>query len=186
MGLADQFQEIVDSLPRWTDLELDLRVRDERRYVEAALYLVICNADAVPADWHWRLLVAHRFGHAASAPTVHGSLVLLDNAGIAGEMAVREVRSGRTEVTPMWGRPESVREQFRTSSSAAARTQIPWPASSRWSPTSCSGRASSRCSRPPATRSPAMGRRGRRRAHPEAEFEMVLVVSDHDPTPWTA
>ena len=34
MGLADQFQEIVDSLPDdWTDLELDLRVRDERRYV---------------------------------------------------------------------------------------------------------------------------------------------------------
>jgi hypothetical protein len=115
MGLADQFQEIVDSLPDdWTDLELDLRVRHERRYVEAALYLVTCNAQPYSrADWHWRLLVAHRFGHAASAPTVHGSLALLDNAGIAGEMAVREVRSGRTEVTPMWGRPESVREQFR-------------------------------------------------------------------------
>ena len=115
MGLADQFQEVVDSLPDdWTDLELDLRVRDERRYVEAALYLVTCNAQPYSrADWHWRLLVAHRFGHAASAPTVHGSLVLLDNAGIAGEMAVREVRSGRTEVTPMWGRPESVREHFR-------------------------------------------------------------------------
>ena len=115
MGLADQFQEIVDSLPDdWTDLELDLRVRDERRYVDAALYLVTCNAQPYSkADWHWRLLVAHRFGHAAAAPTVHGSLALLDNAGIAGEMAVREVRSGRTEVIPMWGRPESVREQFR-------------------------------------------------------------------------
>jgi hypothetical protein len=115
MRLADEFQEIVDSLPDdWTDLELDLRVRDERRYVEAALYLVTCNAQPYShAEWHWRLLVAHRFGHAAAAPTVHGALVLLDNARIAGEMAVREVRSGRTEVTPMWGRPESVREQFR-------------------------------------------------------------------------
>ena len=115
MALADEFQEIVDSLPDdWTDLELDLRVRDERRYVEAALYLVTCNAQPYSkANWHWRLLVAHRFGHAAAAPTVHGSLALLDNAGIAGEMAVREVRSGRTEVTPMWGRPESVRAQFR-------------------------------------------------------------------------
>jgi hypothetical protein len=115
MRLADEFQEIVDSLPDdWTDLELDLRVRDERHYVEAALYLVTCNAQPYSqAEWHWRLLVAHRFGHAAAAPTVHGALVLLDNARIAGEMAVREVRSGRTEVTPMWGRPESVREQFR-------------------------------------------------------------------------
>ena len=115
MGLADQFQEIVDSLPDdWTDHELDLRLRDERRYVEAALYMVTCNAQPYSkSDWHWRLLVAHRFGHAAAAPTVHGALRLFDDARIAGELAVREVRSGRTEVTPMWGRPESVREQFR-------------------------------------------------------------------------
>jgi hypothetical protein len=115
MGLAEQFGEIVDSLPDdWTDLELDLRVLDERRYVDAALFLVTCNAQPYSKhDWHWRLLVAHRFGHAASAPTVHGALALLDGAGIEGELAVREVRSGRVEVTPMWGRPESVREQFR-------------------------------------------------------------------------
>ena len=115
MGLAEQFTEIVDSLPDdWTDLELDLRALDERRYVDAALFLVTCNAQPYSKhDWHWRLLVAHRFGHAASAPTVHGALALLDGAGIEGELAVREVRSGRVEVTPMWGRPESVREQFR-------------------------------------------------------------------------
>ena len=36
MGLADNFQQIVDSLPDdWTDLELDLRIFEERRYVEA-------------------------------------------------------------------------------------------------------------------------------------------------------
>jgi hypothetical protein len=36
MPLADTFQEIVDSLPSdWTDLELDLRVQEDR-YVDAA------------------------------------------------------------------------------------------------------------------------------------------------------
>ena len=115
MTLADRFSQIVDSLPDdWTDLELDLRIRDETRYIDAAVYMVTCNAQPYSRhDWHWRLLVAHRFGHAASAPTVHGTLKLLDDAGIEGELAVREVRSGRVEVTPMWGRPESVRQEFR-------------------------------------------------------------------------
>jgi hypothetical protein len=113
--LSDTFQQIVDSLPDdWTDLELDLRIADESRYVEAAVYLVTCNASPYSKhDWHWRLLVAHRFGHAASAPTVHGTLGLLDDAGIEGELAVREVRVGRAEVTQMWGRPYSAREEFR-------------------------------------------------------------------------
>lgn len=117
MGLADTFQEIVDSLPDdWTDLELDLRIDDETRYIEAAVYVVTCNAQPYSKhDWHWRLLVAHRFGHAAAAPAVHGTLQLLDNAGIIGELAVREVRSGRVEVVQMWGRPESVRREFRRS-----------------------------------------------------------------------
>src|SRR5262245_38774339 len=86
MGLADTFQRIVDSLPDdWTDLELDLRIAEESRYVEASVYLVTCNAQPYSYnDWHWRLLVAHRFGHAAAAPTVHGTLRLLDDAGIEG------------------------------------------------------------------------------------------------------
>ena len=115
MPLADTFQSIVDSLPDdWTDLELDLRLGDESRYVDAAVYLTTCNAQPYSRHaWHWRLLVAHRFGHAAAAPTVHGALKLLDDAGIEGEIVVREVRSGRVEVTPMWGRPESVRRRFR-------------------------------------------------------------------------
>jgi hypothetical protein len=115
MALADTFQQIVDSLPDdWTDLELDLRIFDERRYVDAAVLLVTCNAQPYSKhDWHWRLLVAHRFGHAASAPAVHTALKLLDDAGIDGELAVRESRTGRTEVNPMWGRTESVREEFR-------------------------------------------------------------------------
>jgi hypothetical protein len=44
---------------------------------------------------------------------VHRSLLFLDEAGIAGELAVREVRSGRAPVFHEWGRPESVREEFR-------------------------------------------------------------------------
>jgi len=116
MALADTFQRIVDSLPDdWTDLELDLRIFDESRYVDAAVSLVTCNAQPYSKhDWHWRLIVAHRFGHAAAVPAVISALKLLDGAGIDGELAVREVRSGRVEVTQMWGRPESVRREFRT------------------------------------------------------------------------
>jgi len=115
MGLAEDFQEIVDSLPEdWTDLELDMRIADESRYVEAALYLTTCNARPYSKHaWHWRLLVAHSFGHAAAAPTVHGALHLIDEAGIEGELVVRETRSGRAEVTQDWGRPLSAREEFR-------------------------------------------------------------------------
>ncbi len=115
MALADTFQEVVDSLPDdWTDLELDLRIHDETRYVDAATYMVTCNAQPYSRhDWHWRILVAHRFGHAASAQTVHGTLKLLDNAGMEGELVVRDVRAGRVEVRQMWGRPQSVREEFR-------------------------------------------------------------------------
>ncbi len=115
MAFADTFSQIVDSLPDdWTDLELDLRIADERRYIDAATYLVTCNAQPYSHhDWHWRLLVAHRFGHAAAAECVHGTLNLLDEAGIEGELALREMRSGRVEVQQMWGRPQSVRDEFR-------------------------------------------------------------------------
>jgi hypothetical protein len=115
MALADTFQAAVDSLPPdWTHLELDLRIFDEDRYVEAATLLTQINAMPYSQyDWHWRLRVAHEFGHAAAAETVRGTLALLDEQGIEGELAVREARSGRVEVTQMWGRPESVRQEFR-------------------------------------------------------------------------
>lgn len=114
MGLADSFQKIVDSLPDdWTDLVLDLRIADESRYIDASVHLAMCNAQPYSRhDWHWRLPVAHRFGHAASAPTVHGVLRLLDEAGIQGELVLREHRCGRVETVQMWGRPQSVREEF--------------------------------------------------------------------------
>src|ERR671915_1794203 len=105
MALADHFQEIVGSLPSdWTDLELDLRVQEDR-YVDAAVLLVTCNAQPYSKhDWHFRLLVAHQFGHASAAPAVHGTLRLLDEAGISGELALRELRTGRVETSYMWGR----------------------------------------------------------------------------------
>ena len=116
MALADAFTEIVDSLPDdWTDLELDLRLADEERYVEAAVHLVQINAQnhsRNPDGWHWRLIVAHRFGHAAAPETVHGTLKLLDDAGIDGELVVRGVREGRVEVNHWWGRPDSVKREF--------------------------------------------------------------------------
>jgi hypothetical protein len=115
MSLAVDFQEIVDSLADdWTDLELDLRIADETRYVDAAVFLVVANAQPYSKhDWHWRLLVAHRFGHAAAVPAVHMALGLLDQAGIKGELALREVRVGRTQIEPEWGRPYSVRDEQR-------------------------------------------------------------------------
>ena len=115
MALADTFQQIVESLPDdWTDLELDLRIKDESRYIDAATYLVTCNAQPYSRhDWHWRLLVAHQFGHATAAPVVHGTLRLLDQAGIQGELVLRQLRTGRVETVQMWGRGESVRREFR-------------------------------------------------------------------------
>jgi hypothetical protein len=114
MPLADTFDEIVTSLPSdWTDMALDLRVQEDR-YIDAATLLVTCNAQPYSyKDWHFRLLVAHRFGHAAAAPTVHGTMKLLDDAGIGGELAVREVRTGRHETVQDWGRGESFRREFR-------------------------------------------------------------------------
>jgi len=115
VSLAADFQQVLDSLPPdWTDLELDLRIDDESRYVDTAVALSQVNARPYSrAEWDWRLLVANSFGHAAAAETVKGVLAKLDGEGVSGEMAVREVREGRSEVVQMWGRPESVREEFR-------------------------------------------------------------------------
>ncbi len=115
MGLADDFRQVLDSLPPdWTDLEIDLRIDDESRYVDTAVALSQVNAQPYSqADWDWRLLVAQSFGHAAAPESVLGVMGKLDADGVMGEMQVREVREGRSEVVQMWGRPESVREEFR-------------------------------------------------------------------------
>jgi hypothetical protein len=118
MSLAADFQQILDTLPPdWTDLEVDVRIADMSQYVDTATALTQVNAQVYQhpqADSrHWRLLVAHSFGHAAAAETVMGVLEKLDADGVAGELRMAEVREGRSEVVQMWGRPESVREEFR-------------------------------------------------------------------------
>ena len=115
MALAETFNEIVDSLPDdWTDLEFDLRIFDEERYIEADTLLVQVNVQPYSKyDWHWYVRVAHEFGHAAAPETVKGTLAILDGLGIDGEIVMRGERAGRVEVTQMWGRPESVRQEFR-------------------------------------------------------------------------
>ena len=115
MPLADAFDRVLASLPPdWTQAELDLRIFDEERYVEAATMLAEINAQPYSRhDWHWRVRVAREFGHAAAPQTVRGTLAVLDKAGIEGELELREVRVGRVEVVQMWGRPESVRQEFR-------------------------------------------------------------------------
>src|SRR5690606_28151555 len=87
MALAERFQEILDSLPDdWTDMVLDLRLPDEAQYVDAATILTQINAQPYSkSDWHFRINVAHKFGKAAAAPAVRGTLALLDQEGIAGE-----------------------------------------------------------------------------------------------------
>jgi len=118
MPLAADFQQILDTLPPdWTDLEVDLRIADLSHYVDTATALSQVNAQVYQHpkqdSWHWRLLVAHSFGHAAAAETVKGVLAKLGEAGVTGELRLAEVREGRSEVVQMWGRPESVREEFR-------------------------------------------------------------------------
>jgi hypothetical protein len=115
VALAEDFEEVVESLPKdWTDLELDLRIADETRYVDAAVMLSRINAQPYSrADWHWRINVAHQFGHAAAPETVRGVLATLDRESINGELRIRDAQEGRAEVVQMWGRPESVRREFR-------------------------------------------------------------------------
>jgi len=117
MSLAAEFDRIAASLPPdWTDLEVDVRIEEESQYVDTAVALSQVNAQVYqyPREgWQWRLIVANGFGHAAAPETVKGVLEKLDSEGVAGELRVAEVREGRSEVVQMWGRPESVREEFR-------------------------------------------------------------------------
>ena len=113
MALAETFQEIVDSLPSdWTDLELDLRV-DESRYIDAATLLVQVNAQPYSNhDWHWRLLVAHQFGHAAAAPAVTVAQAARRRRDPRRARPAPAPRGPRRD-GPDVGPPESVRQEFR-------------------------------------------------------------------------
>ena len=115
VALAETYKHIVESLPPdWTQLTVDLRIHDETRYVEAATTLTQVNAQPYSRhDWHFRLITAHEFGHAAAPETIEGTLALLDADGIEGDLRATDARSGRVEVVPLWGRPESMRQEFR-------------------------------------------------------------------------
>ena len=115
MSLAASFKEITDALPAdWTDMALDLRIADEERYVDASIPMTQINAQPYSeADWHWRINVAKGFGHGASAETVTWVLDMLDRQGIEGELVVRNLNEGRAEIQHGWGRPESVRREYR-------------------------------------------------------------------------
>jgi hypothetical protein len=115
MPFADDFQDVLDSLPAdWTDFVVDVRIDDESRYIDGSVLLSLVNAQPYSkADWHWRIPVANSFGHAAAAETVKGALGRLDDEGFTGQIRVGDVREGRSEIVHMWGRPESVREEFR-------------------------------------------------------------------------
>ena len=65
------------------------------------------------AEWHWRINVANGFGHGAAPETVAWVLDMLEVQGIDGELIVRDLNEGRAEVVQMWGRPESVRQEYR-------------------------------------------------------------------------
>ncbi len=118
MSLATDFQRILQTLPPdWSDLEVDMRIEDMSHYVDTAVSVSQVNAQVYQhphaEGWHWRLLIAKSFGHAAAPESVKGVLGKLDGDGVSGELRLAEVREGRSEIVQMWGRPESVREEFR-------------------------------------------------------------------------
>ena len=114
MPLADDFQRVLDALPPdWTDLELDLRIDDESQYIDSAVALSQVNAQVYNhAEWHWRLLIAHSFGHAAAAETVKGVLAKLDGDGVerrdGGRRGARGPLRGRADVGPARERARGV------------------------------------------------------------------------------
>lgn len=115
MDLGPAFEETLETLPRdWTDMQLDLRILDEERYVDASILMTQINAQPYSeADWHWRINVANQFGHGAAPETVQWVLGMLDTQRIEGQISVRDLTEGRAEVVQMWGRPESIRREYR-------------------------------------------------------------------------
>ena len=98
----------------WTDLQLDLRIDDEERYVEAAVILAQCNAQPYSrADWHWRTAGRQQLRpRDLRRDRPRGRCASSTGRASTGELALHEVREGRVEVVPMWGRPQSVRDEF--------------------------------------------------------------------------
>jgi hypothetical protein len=93
-------------------MELDLRILDEGRCVEAPRSFFQGNGQPYSHhDWPRRLRVAKNFGHAAAAETAHRALRVFDELGIDGELALREEGSERVEIMQTWRRPDSARNE---------------------------------------------------------------------------
>ena len=117
MALAETFKQVVDSLPDdWTDLELDLRIHDERRYIDAAVYLTACQRAELLPPPRGLALAADRGAPlrprrgARGGPGRHWGCSTTP-ASPASWARVRARGAGRGR--PWWGRPESVRRDFR-------------------------------------------------------------------------
>ena len=120
MPLAEDFQQVVDALPPdWTALEVDLRIDDPERFVEAATLLTQVNAMPYSKqEWHWRLRVAAQF---------HDVVIFdLTAEGIDGPdllHAMRE-RGELEEGTPTLGYYSHVDVDTRTRALEAGFTRI--------------------------------------------------------------
>ena len=112
LGLVEDFDRhriaIFRSLTRLRQLSLDAALVDDE-------YDGVGSAKADVLVDH--LLELRAEGHRALVFSQFTSFLRrvrarLDREGIDGEMVVREAREGRAEVVQMWGRPESVRQDF--------------------------------------------------------------------------
>ena len=111
-----------------------MRIEDESQYVDTAVALSQVNAQVYQHPQPRAGTGGCWSPRASATPPrrrrVKGVLAKLDAEGVAGELRVAEVREGRSEVVQMWGRPESVREEFRQ-----RRSHLAWRASSASPPT---------------------------------------------------
>jgi hypothetical protein len=115
MALADTFKQILDSLPDdWAFMDIDVRIFDETRYIEAATYMVQVNPQPTPSTTGTGTSTSRTATATAPRPRrCTGRSRCSTRRASQGELKVRNVRVGRAEVEPMWGRPESVRQEFR-------------------------------------------------------------------------
>ena len=71
MALAADFKRFSTRFPTTGPTSARPAAAGRGRYVDAAVILTQVNAQPYSkADWHWRINVAHKFGHAAAAETV--------------------------------------------------------------------------------------------------------------------
>ena len=130
MGLAADFEQVLDALPSdWTDLEVDLRIDDESRYVDTAVALSRSTPGptrrrtGTGACWSPKLRPRRRAPRRLLGVLETPRRGRRRRRASCGARGARGPRRGRADV----GRPESVREEFRqrrASSSGRDRHRI--------------------------------------------------------------